>query len=118
MTAILRILVLTIAMLLTSCRDDRVNREEARVRQEVERRVEAMRAEMKIAETRWRTVRIATCSLLAGGSLILLLGGYFDRHDKPGSARLAGADPYGRRRVIDRPYEEDDDDDRYPPYRR
>lgn len=110
MNFMLRILVLGIALLLASCREDETNREEARVQQEVARRVEAIRAEMKTDETRWRTIRMATLSLLAGGALILLLGGYFDRSDKPSAARLAGGEPNMRRRVIDRPYEDPDDE--------
>jgi hypothetical protein len=110
MSAILRILLFGVMLSLVSCREDETNREEARVQQEVARRVEAIRTEMKTDETRWRTIRMATLSLLAGGSLILLLGGYFDRSDKPTSARLAGGEPNTRRRVIDRPYDDPDDD--------
>ena len=118
MRAIIRILALVFTLSLVACEDEKTSRDEARVQQEVARRVEAMRAEMKIAEARWRTIRVATLCLLAGGSLILLLGGHTDKPAKAAAARLAGGDPQTRRRVIDRPYEDPDDEYENNPYRR
>ncbi|MBK1818276.1 hypothetical protein JIN84_21825 [Luteolibacter yonseiensis] len=118
MRTIIRILLLAFTLSLTACEEEQTSREEARVQQEVARRVEAIRTEMKTAEARWRTLRIGTLSLLAGGSLILLLGGYADKPGKTTSARLPAGDHPVRRRVIDHPYDDLDDEYENHPHRR
>ncbi len=118
MRTVIRILMLVFVLSLVACEDERTSPDEARVQQEVARRVEAMRAEMKIAEARWRTIRVATLCLLAGGSLILLLGGYTDNPERAAAARLAAGESQTRRRVIDRPYDDPEDEQEYYPHRR
>jgi len=114
----LLLLVLFATVSLVSCDEEKRGKEDARVEEEVARRVEAIRAEMKITEARWRTIRVATLCLLAGGSLILLLGGYAEKPEKTAAARLPGGESQTRRRVIDRPYDEPDDEYENNPYRR
>ncbi len=111
MNVVIRILLLLPLLWLSSCKEEGVSREEERFRNEVERRVEVVRGEMKVSESRWHTVRIVTFALLAGGSLIWLFngGGIPGRETK-------SIEPGYRRRVIDRSYE-DDEPDEYP-YRR
>jgi hypothetical protein len=111
MSTFFRVLFLLPLFWLSSCKEEGVSREEERFRNEVDRRVEVIRGEMKVSESRWHTVRIVTFCLLAGGSLIWLFngGGVIGRESK-------SVEPGYRRRVIDRPYE-DDEPDEYP-YRR
>lgn len=114
MIARVRCLLLLPMMWLFSCNEEETSREEARVQKEVNQRVEIIRSELKVSQDRWRTVRIVTFSLLAGGSLLWLL----NSHEEPvGNPRLRDGNPQPRRRVIDRPYEEDDESESYP-YRR
>lgn len=107
-------------LLLSSCKEDgRISREEERIRREVDQRVETIRSEMRFAQNRWHTVRIVSFCLLAGGSLIWLCQG----SAAPGRAMNSPShgrnnlEHLHRRRVIDRPYEDDDEPGDYP-YRR
>lgn len=93
---------------------------EARIRREVEQRVDAIRSEMKVSEGRWRTARIVTFCLLAGGSLVWLFNGESGsspKHGHPMRRDARNPDPGHHRRVIERPYEDEDESDPYP-YRR
>jgi len=56
-------------MLLTSC-DEEVSPKEEAIRQEVNKRSEIIREEMKTDQDRRSTIRVVVLSLLAGGSLI------------------------------------------------
>jgi hypothetical protein len=100
----------------SSCEEEK-SREEARFQREVDQRVEVIRSEMKVSEGRWHTVRIVCFSLLAGGSLIWLFNGGVSPGGVPmlpdGKSREYGY----RGRVIDRPYDDDDEPDSHP-YRR
>ncbi len=119
MKAILPILFL-VSLLLSSCREGgRISREEERIRREVDQRVETIRGEMKVSENRWHTVRIVSFCLLAGGSLIWLCQGSAapGRAMNPPSYGRNNLEHLNRRRVIDRPYEDDDEPGEYP-YRR
>jgi hypothetical protein len=120
--AVLILTCLISALLLPSCgRKDDANEEEQRIRMAVEQRVEAMRSEMKISESRWHTARIVTFSLLAGGSLILLFNGVgagADRRAYPSIPDGKGNESQNRRRVIDRPYNDPEDEPDEYPYRR
>ena len=111
-------LMLLPLMWLASCNEERPSTEDARIQREVDQRVETIRTEMKVSEDRWHTARIISFCLLAGGSLIWLFnsGGF-------GSGRGAYApvpdgkspESQNRRRVIDRPYyDPDDEPDEYP----
>jgi hypothetical protein len=113
-----RLFLLLIPILaFTSCQEEE-NEQESRIRREVEERVEVIRGEMKISESRWHTVRIVAFCLLAGGSLIWLFngGGSSPGRSYPLLPDNRNSDPGCRRRVIDRPYDDDEPDD--PPYRR
>ena len=72
----LKLIALVLPMLLASC-DEEVTAKEAAIRQEVAKRTETLRAEMKSDQDRRFTIRVVALSLLAGGSLIGLyrLGG-------------------------------------------
>ncbi|MEO5915803.1 MAG: hypothetical protein ABIS50_16325 [Luteolibacter sp.] len=112
---LLHLLILSLALGLSSCQEDETSQKETRLQAEITQRVEMIRTEMKSDETRWHTIRVACFCLLAGGSLIgLMTAGESPR-------RLATAptrgEPQPGRRVIDRsyddPYESEND-----PYRR
>ncbi len=117
----LRMLMLVPLMWLFSCNEEEASKEEARIRREVEQRVETIRTEMKVSETRWHTARIVCFCLLAGGSLIWLFNGGGAVSER-GSCPLIpdGRNPenQNRRRVIDRPYNDPDDDSDDYPHRR
>ena len=104
------LMLLPLFWLFSSC-DEEQSKEEQRIRQEVEQRVETIRTEMKVSENRWHTVRIVAFCLLAGGSLIWLFNG----GESPGRENKS-IDPGYRRRVIDRNYDDDESDEH--PYRR
>jgi len=72
----LQLIALALPMLLASCDED-VSPKEAAIRQEVNKRAETLREEMKSDQDRRFTIRVVVLSLLAGGSLIGLyrLGG-------------------------------------------
>lgn len=115
----LRCLMFLSLFWLSSCEEEK-SREEQRIRTEVDQRVETIRTEMKVSESRWHTVRVVAFCLLAGGSLVWLFNGGGESSPKHGHPMLRDArnpDPGHRRRVIDRPYEDDDEPDDYP-YRR
>lgn len=114
------ILIVAIALSLTSCHEEEEqNREEARVQAEVTRRVETIRDDLKSSETMWHSVRVACFCILAGGSLIGLMSGLGS--GERGTSReqfTSGNNRYESkpgRRVIDRPYDPDYDpeDDPY-----
>jgi hypothetical protein len=115
-----RCLMLLLLMLFSSCDERETSREEARFQREVSQRVEAIRTEMKISESRWHTARIVCFCLLAGGSLIWLFNGGGTPSGR-GFSPNAGdkdAESPNRRRVIDRPlYDPENEPDEYP-YRR
>lgn len=116
--AILPMLALGSLLLLSSC-EDKVSKEEARIRREVDQRVQAARAEMRQSESRWHTARVVAFCLLAGGSLIWLMnrgGSPPSEADRPMLPGSRAQPPGHRRRVIDRSYEDDEPDE--PPYRR
>jgi|GEM_PF-3795021 len=111
-----RWVMLLLLLLLSSCHESETSREEARFQREVSQRVEAIRTEMKISESRWHTVRIVAFSLLAGGSLIWLFNGGGTSSGRGFSPLADGkeAESTTRRRVIDRPfYDPDDESDPY-----
>lgn len=68
----LSVIVAAMALFLSSC-DEEVSPKEAAVRQEVSKRVETIREELKDDQDRRFTVRVVAFSLLAGCSLIALL---------------------------------------------
>lgn len=72
----LKLIALALPMFLSSC-DEEVSTKEAAIRQEVNKRTENLREEMKSDQDRRFTIRVVALSLLAGGSLIGLyrLGG-------------------------------------------
>lgn len=120
MNGFFRLLLLLPLLCLTSCQEE-TSREEARIRREVDQRVEAIRTEMKVSEHRWRTIRTVTLCLLAGGSLIWLFNGggtVSPRGRYPSLADNGGYETPNRRRVIDRPYPDPDDEPGEHPYRR
>ncbi|MBX3742497.1 MAG: hypothetical protein KF712_16035 [Akkermansiaceae bacterium] len=120
MKSLLHILLLLPLLLLSSCKEEGVNREEARIRREVDRRVEAIHADLKVSDSRWKTVRVVAFCLLAGGSLIWLFnggGGSSSGDSYPKLADSRNHDPGYRRRVIDRHHPDEDEPDEYP-YRR
>ena len=113
---ILYLLIFFVSLALVSCQEDESSGQEAHLKEEVSRRVEIIRNEMKSDEARWHTIRVACFCLLAGGSLIGLMTA------KESPRRLAAAGSRGElpqpgRRVIDRPYDDpyEPEDD---PYRR
>lgn len=69
-------IIWAIPIFLTSC-DEQVSPKEAAIQQEVAKRAEALREEMKSDQDRRFTIRVVALSLLAGGSLVVLyrLGG-------------------------------------------
>lgn len=71
-----RFIALALPILLASCEEE-VSTKEAAIRQEVNKRTEILREEMKTDQDRRFTLRVVVLSLLAGGSLIGLfrLGG-------------------------------------------
>lgn len=112
MIALIRLLLLLPLIWLSSCDDaGRIGREELRIREEVDQRVDVIRSEMRVSENRWHTVRVVVFCLLAGGSLIWLFNG----GGAPGRENKS-PDPSYRRRVIDRTYDDDEPDEH--PYRR
>jgi len=118
----LRVLPLIPMLWLSSCEPVREpsGDREARIRREVEQRVESIRSEMKVSESRWRTARVIAFCLLAGGSLVWLFNGGGEsppKHGHPMPRDARNPDPGYRRRVIERAYEEDDESEQYP-YRR
>ncbi len=121
MKSFLRILLLLALLWLPSCNGGGgISREEARIQREVNQRVETIRSEMKVSETRWKTARVVAFCLLAGGALIWLFnggGGASIGESYPKLADPRNHDPGHRRRVIDRHYPDEDEPDEYP-YRR
>jgi hypothetical protein len=115
MKALLHLVVLSLALCLTSCREEESSAQEARLQEEVSRRVETIRNEMKSDETRWHSIRVACFCLLAGGSLI----GLMTNHEKARRSATTGSrgEPQAGRRVIDRPYDDTNEYDN-DPYRR
>lgn len=97
-----------------SCFEDQTSREEAKIRNQVDQRVEIIRTEMKVTENRWHTVRIVAFCLLSGGSLIWLFngGGPSPHRSYPLFPDNRNPDP-GSRRVIDRSYDDEPDDPTY-----
>ena len=115
-----RCLILLLLLLFSSCDESETSREEARFQREVSQRVEAIRTEMKISESRWHTARIVCFCLLAGGSLIWLFNGGGTSSGRGFSPLPDGKDAESttRRRVIDRPYYTPEDEPDEYPYRR
>jgi hypothetical protein len=113
-----RCLMLLPILVFISCCENETSREEARIRDQVDQRVEIIRSEMKVTENRWHTVRVVAFCLLAGGSLIWLFNGGAtpSRGSYPLLADARSPESGPRRRVIDRTYDDDEPDD--PPYRR
>jgi cytochrome c-type biogenesis protein CcmH/NrfG len=72
----LKLIALVLPLLLASC-DEEITAKEAAIRQEVAKRTETIREEMKSDQDRRFTIRVVALSLLAGGSLFGLyrLGG-------------------------------------------
>ena len=72
----LKLLAFALPLLLVSCEEE-VTVKEAAIRQEVAKRTETLRVEMKSDQDRRFTIRVVALSLLAGGSLLGLyrLGG-------------------------------------------
>lgn len=121
MIATLRCLMLLPMMWLFSCDEEKSTKEEARIQREVDQRVETIRSEMKVTENRWKTVRTVTFCLLAGGSLIWLFndgGTDSGSGNYPSLSDGKNRDTPTRRRVIDRPYPDPDDEPDEYPYRR
>jgi len=121
LSAFLRILLLVPLLSLSACNGGgSISKEEARIRREVDQRVEVMRSEMKVSESRWKTARVVAFCLLAGGALIWLFNGPGSSSSGDSYPRLPdnrNHDPGYRRRVIDRPYDEDDEPYNDPRYR-
>jgi hypothetical protein len=116
----IRCMMLVPMFWLFSCNEEKTSKEEARIQREVEQRVETIRTEMKVAENRWHTARIVAFCLLAGGSLLWLFsggGGPSGNESQPMLRDGRNQDSGPRRRVIDRPYEDDDEPNQHP-YRR
>lgn len=116
-THLIMIVVMLSSFALVSCEDTLPPKGDARMQQEVERRIEILRGELKVEETRWRTLRISCFCLLAGGSLVLLFSGMGESPSRESHPRLSGHPPYDhsqRRRMIDR--HPDDDDEEGNPY--
>lgn len=67
----MRIIVPVLALLLCSC-DEEVSPKDAAIRQEVSKRVETIREELKVDQDRRFTIRVVAFSLLAGCSLVAL----------------------------------------------
>ena len=63
------IILFVLSLFLTSC-EDKPNPKEAVIQQEVSRRVETIREDLKADQDRRYTLRMVTLCLLAGGSLI------------------------------------------------
>ena len=63
------LIALAMPLLLVSC-DEEVTAKETAIRQEVNKRTETLREEMKSDQDRRFTIRVVALSLLAGGSLL------------------------------------------------
>jgi hypothetical protein len=121
MIVAIRYMMLVPMFWLFSCNEEKTSKEEARIQREVEQRVESIRTEMKVSENRWHTARIVCFCLLAGGSLIWLFNG-----GGAASGNLSyplipdgkNHENQNRRRVIDRPHFDPDDEPDDHPYRR
>ena len=106
-----KFIALALPILLASC-DEEVTAKEAAIRQEVNKRTETFREEMKSDQDRRFTIRVLALSLLAGGSLIGLyrLGGnsrWFSSTEWQAANPLSGDPqpdrPPAGRRVIEAP---------------
>ena len=105
----LKLITFTLPIFLASC-NEQVSPKEAAIRQEVAKRSEIIREEMKSDQDRRFTIRVVVLSLLAGGSLIGLyrLGGtarWFSVRDRQAANPLIADQPPDRppagRRVIE-----------------
>lgn len=118
MNIMLRILLAVLLLAAASCRPEETEIEDARVREEIERRVELMRRDLKTTENTWHTIRVSAYCILAGACLIWLLGDGGSSH-QGGRPRSQGGKPVETnpgRRIIDRdydPYEHEREDDPY-----
>ena len=107
----LQLIALALPMLLASCKEE-VSTKEAAIRQEVNKRTETLREELKSDQDRRFTIRVVALTLLTGGSLIGLyrLGGnarWFSFRERQAANPLI-ADPQpdrppAGRRVIEAP---------------